>query len=173
MKDVSSLSSTLYAPAPKFTVNTGWSSSLMETTVSRVVPALTLSGNGLPKLICTDSSSSSSVSCSAVKVKVCSVSVAPNVRLGVDMESSESDAHLVRPPDRMMTSRSGAALRVTVTVTSFSFSLGDGRIVALARRCTHRPRSSPSTPDGSSLTPTTVSYGHQRSPCRCNGDCRS
>ena len=79
--DVSSLSSTLYAPAPKFTVNTGWSSSLMETTVSWVVPALTLSGNGLPKVISTDSSSSSSVSCSAVKVKVCSVSVAPTVTL--------------------------------------------------------------------------------------------
>ena len=36
---------------------------------------------GLPKLICTDSSSSSSASSAAVKVKVCSVSVAPNVRL--------------------------------------------------------------------------------------------
>ena len=84
--DVSSLSSTLYAPAPKFTVNTGWSSSLMETTVSWVVPALILSGNGLSKLISTDSSSSSSASSAAVKVKVCSVSVAPNVRLVVDME---------------------------------------------------------------------------------------
>ena len=78
-------SATVYVPCSKDTSTAGTSSSLMETVVSWVVPALTPAG-GAPKLSFTDSSSSSSASSAAVNVKLLEVSVGPNVRLVAESE---------------------------------------------------------------------------------------
>ena len=76
----SSLSATEYVDWPKETVTAGSSSSVIETVVSLVVPAVTPVGKE-PKPSLTFSPSSSTVSAVAVKVNDLEVSVAANVTL--------------------------------------------------------------------------------------------
>ena len=68
-------SATVYVDCSNSTsTSAGRSSSMMEITVSSVVPSVTPSGRVLPKVSFTDSSSSSMVSAVAVKVNVLEVS---------------------------------------------------------------------------------------------------
>ena len=74
-------SSTLYEPCSKLTSTLGTSSSVIVTTASSVVPALTPVGRVFPKLSFTLSPSSLSLSEEAVKVMSTSVSSALKVTL--------------------------------------------------------------------------------------------